>query len=212
MVLRRNQAAGTRPVHEPIVRNDDTRVPGNVRRREQRTDKVGTRLRVRPSGRNEHGMKVLFDQCTPKALREALPEHDVQTAHRRRLPPLVDRVRDPSNLSVRLLAWHSLATLLYPPLVRSLCGRANMSTTLSPLGVYGRSPRARGGGLNCGPRHPAHGFIPALAGAVARLRASRRSIPRPRRARCRVRRLRPGRGTGRAHPSRWRPTSAAARA
>ena len=26
-------------------------------------------------------MKVLFDQCTPKALREALPEHDVQTAH-----------------------------------------------------------------------------------------------------------------------------------
>ena len=25
-------------------------------------------------------MKVLFDQCTPEALREALPEHDVQTA------------------------------------------------------------------------------------------------------------------------------------
>ena len=25
-------------------------------------------------------MKVLFDQCTPEALRKALPKHDVQTA------------------------------------------------------------------------------------------------------------------------------------
>ena len=25
-------------------------------------------------------MKVVFDQCTPKQLREALPQHDVQTA------------------------------------------------------------------------------------------------------------------------------------
>ena len=30
-------------------------------------------------------MKVLFDQCTPEALREALPEHDVQTADEARM-------------------------------------------------------------------------------------------------------------------------------
>ena len=30
-------------------------------------------------------MKVLFDQCTPEALREALPEHDIQTADEARM-------------------------------------------------------------------------------------------------------------------------------